>query len=133
MSLARRQRIQPAFLYFAPAIDVVLTLTLFLVLSTGFLLQPGIAVQVPLSPFALAPVKNPALISLTGAPAPAVYFENEEVAFDELRERLLNRPPSASSSLVIKADRTVPYDKVVAVMNVALELGFSVVLATDEN
>jgi biopolymer transport protein ExbD len=132
MNLVRRHRFAPGLLYLSPGLDVVLMLVFFVILSSRFLLQPGIAVQLPFSPFALAPVSNPTVVSLTGAPAAAVYYENEEIVIEDLRERLGNRPVAAGRVVVIKADSSVPYDKVIAVSTVALDLGLSVVLATDE-
>ncbi|MFV0338607.1 MAG: ExbD/TolR family protein [Chthoniobacterales bacterium] len=134
MSLSRRYPNQPIFLYFAPAIDLCITIVFFIILSTNFLLQPGIAVNVPLSPFALAPLRNPEVVSLTGSPNPALYFQNQEVSLDELKQRLSNRPETAvNTALIIKSERSVPYERVTDVANLALELGISVILATDEN
>ncbi|MFV0415435.1 MAG: ExbD/TolR family protein [Chthoniobacterales bacterium] len=134
MSLSRRYPSKPAFLYFAPTIDLCLILIFFIILSTNFLLQPGVAVNVPLSPFALAPLRNPQVVSLTGSPKPELYFQNHKTTLDELRQHLQDRPEAvANTALIIKADRSVPYERVTAVTNLALELGISVILATDEN
>lgn len=131
MKLERVCRFQPGFLYLPPAFDLALLLGLFILLSTSFLLQPGIAVDVPRSPFILAPQRNPQIISITGAPAPAIYFENEKVSISELEGRFALE--SGPGTLVIKADRTVPYDLILRVTNLALELGIPVVLATDQD
>lgn len=131
MKLERRVRFQPGFLYFAPAVDTVLTLLFFVLLSTAYLLQPGIAVNVPRSPFVLAPQRDPQVIGITGAPRPGIYFENREVTLEELRVRLggaAGRP----RTVIINADRSASYDVVMEVMAAALSEGLPVVLATNE-
>lgn len=131
MKLVRSPGLHPALLFVAPALDVVLSLIFFLVLSTSFLLQPGVAVSVPDSPFLLAPQRDPQVVSVTAAPLTAVYFENEQVSFEVLRARLA-AGAGRKRTLVIKADRLAPFDLVARVMAVALELGYPTVIATNE-
>jgi len=131
VKLVRSPGLHPALLFVAPALDVVLSLIFFLVLSTSFLLQPGVAVSVPDSPFLLAPQRDPQVVSVTAAPLTAVYFENEQVSFEVLRARLA-AGAGRKRTLVIKADRLAPFDLVARVMAVALELGYPTVIATNE-
>lgn len=131
MKLLRTAGPHPALIFVAPALDVVLALVFFIVLSTSFLLQPGVAVSVPDSPFLLAPQRDPQIVSVTAPPLSAIYFENEEVSFERLREKLA-AAPGRKRPVIIKADRLAPFDLVARTMNVALELGFPTVLATGE-
>jgi len=128
MRIQRASRIHPGFLYLAPLVNSVLILLFFFMLSSSFLLQPGIEVRVPPSPFLLAPRGTLQVVSLTGAPHPAVYFQDEEVSTAELRT-MLAEATQQGRTLVIKADETTPYAQVAAVMNIALDLGYSTVLA----
>ena len=130
MKLVRNTRFEPGFLYLAPVFDVAFILVFIVILSTSFLLQPGIAVAVPQSPFLLAPQKKPKIVSITGAPHQAVFFDNMEVTLEGLQVRLHEEAPPGT--LVIKADRTASYNLVVAVTNIALQANIPVVLATDE-
>lgn len=132
MKLVRSPGLHPALLFVAPALDVVLALIFFIVLSTSFLLQPGVAVSVPDSPFLLAPQREPQVVSVTAAPLTAVYFENEQVSFEVLRERL-TASERRKRTVIIKADRLAPFDLVARVMAVALELGYPTVIATNED
>jgi biopolymer transport protein ExbD len=116
---------------FAPALGLGLILIFFLLLSSTFLLQPGVAVEVPRSPFLLSPQRNPRIISVTAPPLSAIFFENQEVSLPHLRE-MLQKMQGRSQTLIIKADRRAPYENISAVMNAALETGFPVVLATAE-
>ncbi len=106
-------------------------LIFFLLLSTTFLVQPGVAVSVPESPFVLSPQRNPRIVSVTAPPLSAIFFENEETSIPLLRERLKNLR-GRTQTIIVKADKHALYEGVAAVMNVALELGFPVVLATSE-
>ena len=132
MKLVRTPEPHPALIFVAPALDVVLILVFFLLLSTSFLLQPGVSVSVPDSPFLLAPQRNPQVVSVTAAPTSAVYFENQQVSFELLRSKLESQP-GRNRTLIIKADRLAPFDLIAHVMAVSLELGYPTVLATSEH
>jgi biopolymer transport protein ExbD len=132
VKLVRTAEPHPALIFVAPALDVVLILVFFLLLSTTFLLQPGVAVTVPDSPFTLAPQRDPQVVSVTAAPTSAVYFENRQVSFELLRSKLESQP-GRKRTLIIKADRLAPFDLVARVMAVSLELGYPTVLATSEH
>ncbi|MGH8045674.1 MAG: ExbD/TolR family protein, partial [Chthoniobacterales bacterium] len=100
-------------------------------LGGGFLLQPGVAVKVPDSPFLLAPQRDPLVVSITGAPSPAIYFDNHITDTATLDIGLATHNGGART-LIIKADRRAPVDLLVQVTNIAVMHGFSVVLATSE-
>lgn len=131
MKLQRSPTLHPALMFIAPALDVVLVLIFYIILSTSFLLQPGVAVSVPDSPFLLAPQRNPLIISIVAAPLSAVYFENEETNLEELQKKLRART-SRNHTLIIKTDRHAPFEKLAAVMNISLGLGYPTVIATSE-
>jgi biopolymer transport protein ExbD len=130
MKLERTMRCHPGFLFLAPVFDVAFLLVCFVALSTSFLLQPGVAVQVPRSPFLLAPQKSPAVLSITGPPRTAYFFGNREVSLEELRTQWEQQP--LPGTLVIKADAFVPYEMVLEAAALALEFRVPVVLATEE-
>ncbi len=131
MKLRRSPAPHPALIVFAPALGLALILIFFLLMSTAFLLQPGVAVSVPRSPFLLSPQRHPRIISVTAPPLSAIFFENEEVTLGRLRE-VLRRIQGRSQTIIIKADKRALYENISAVMNAALETGLPVVLATAE-
>jgi len=131
VKLVRSPDLHPALIFVAPALDVVLSLVFFVILSTSFLLQPGVGVSVPESPFLLAPQREPQVIGVTAAPFSAIYFENEKVSPAELRA-LLEAQRGRKRTVVIKADRQAPFDQIAAVMTISLEMGFPTVMATTE-
>lgn len=129
MKLRRTFEVQLGLATIAPLINVLFLVVVFFAVGTRFVLQPGMAVSLPVSSFTLTPQKSPQIVSITAAPAPAIYFAERKVAAAELGRRLAEqREPDRS--LVIRADRAAPYELVVQVMNIGLEHGFSVILAT---
>jgi biopolymer transport protein ExbD len=130
MKLSRTKDYQFSWLAAIPMLDVIFLLIFFLVLSSNFILQPGISVSVPLSRFTLGPQINPQIISITGGAAPAIYFRDQKVALDQLGP-LLDEAKKEGRPILIKADRLTPYALVVDVTNLSLERGItSVALAT---
>ncbi len=130
MKLSRTKEYHFGWLAVIPLLDVIFLLIFFLLLSSNFILQPGISVSVPLSRFTLAPQINPQIISITGGAAPTIYFRDQRVALDQIGP-LLEIAKKEGRPVIIKADRLTPYELVVAVTNAALEHGIaSVSLAT---
>ena len=130
MKLSRTKEYNFGWLVLFPLLDVVFLLVFFLLLSSNFILQPGIAVSMPFSRFTLGPQINPQIISITGGAAPAIYFREQKITREQLGP-LLDAARSESGSIIIRADRFTPYEMVVEVANAALEHGItSVALAT---
>jgi biopolymer transport protein ExbD len=130
MKLSRTKEHDFGWLMIVPVIDLVFLLIFFLLLSSNFILQPGIAVSLPFSRFTLGPLQNQQIISITGGGAPAIYFRDQKTTLEKIGP-LLDAAKRENRSIVIKADRLTPYELVVAVTNAALEHGISsVALAT---
>jgi biopolymer transport protein ExbD len=73
-------------------------------------------------------MQDPLVVSVTGGPGAAIYFEDRAVEPDQLGGRLEARR-TASRQVVIKADNDAPVSLVSAVTELALDRGFSVALA----
>jgi len=130
MKLSRTKEHDFGWLMIVPVIDLVFLLIFFLLLSSNFILQPGIAVSLPFSRFTLGPLQNQQIISITGGGTPAIYFRDQKTTLEKIGP-LLDAAKRENRSIVIKADRLTPYELVVAVTNAALEHGISsVALAT---
>lgn len=121
-------RVQGMFPVLTGTVTVVLLLVFFLLLSTSFLLQPGVAVELPASRFLLPAAQDPLVVAITGDPGAAVYFEDRAVDTSQLGARLESRR-TASRQVVIKADGRAPHALVAEVTALALGRGFSVALA----
>jgi biopolymer transport protein ExbD len=130
MKLARTKEYHFGWLGLMAILDVIFLLIFFVLLSSNFILQPGIAVSLPASRFTLGPQLNPQIISITGGAVPAIYFRDQKVGLDQLGP-LLDEAKREGRPVIIKADRLTPYELVVSVTNAALEHGISSVsLAT---
>jgi biopolymer transport protein ExbD len=130
MKLSRTKEYNFGWLVLFPLLDVAFLLVFFLLLSSNFILQPGISVSMPFSRFTLGPQINQQIISITGGAAPAIYFRDQKITLEQLGP-LLEAAKREGRSIIIKADRLTPYETVVEVTNAALEHGIpSVALAT---
>jgi biopolymer transport protein ExbD len=130
MKLTRTKQYNFGWLVLFPLVDVAFLLIVFLLLSSNFMLQPGISLSLPFSRFTLGPQINQQIISITGGAVPAIYFRNQKTSLDQLGP-LLDAAKKENRSIIIKADRSTPYELVIAVTNAALEHGInSVALAT---
>ena len=132
MKLSRTVNYNPALFNLIPLVNVLFLLLIFFALSTNFVLQPGISVTLPDSPFAVAPQRNPQIVSITAGPA--IFFHDQRVTVDDLGNSLKSLADSGikNKTLIIKADRDTAYDLIMKVTNVGLQLGFTVVFASNE-
>ena len=129
MKLSRTKEYNFAWLVLFGLVDLAFLLIFFLLLSSNLILQPGISVSLPFSRFTLGPQPNQQIISIVGGATPAVYFRDQKVTLEQLGP-LLDAAKREGRSIIIKADRLAPYDKVIEVTNAALEHGIpSVALA----
>jgi biopolymer transport protein ExbD len=131
MKLSRTVNHNPALFNIIPLVNVMFLLLIFFALSSTFVLQPGISVALPYSTFTLAPQRNPQIVSVTAAPVPAIFYHDQKMTSGEFAKNLADNP-AKNRTLIIKADKSVPYDFVMQIMNTGLQAGFSVVLATGE-
>jgi biopolymer transport protein ExbD len=129
MKLVRSVHLNPFLIFLIPLVDVCFLLLLLFLVSSTFLLHPGISVNLPFSKFTLGPQKNPIIISITPGPYPLVYYRDQQIRLEDLGRRL-EEDRSPERSIIIQADRLTPQGSVIEVMNLCLENGYSVVLAT---
>ena len=115
-----RGRIDPA-----PMVDIVFLLLIFLVLSSPYVLVPGIGtVRLPT-------VKSPTTATFQGLVVTVssdnlIFFNSQRVTVDELSQLLRQSArESRNPELTIKADRTVSYGTVMKIKSIAFEAGIS--------
>ena len=132
MKLIRSVHLNPFLIFLIPLVDLCFLLLLLFLVSSTFLLHPGIIVNLPFSKFTLGPQRNPIIVSITPGPYPLVYYRDQQISLADLAHRL-EEDHSPDRSIIIQADRLTPQGTVVEVMNLCLEDGYSVVLATSPN
>lgn len=144
MALVLTRRLQPlrGMIDLAPVVNVVLLLLCFFLLSSSFVLQPGIKVDPPRSAIGVGTPASRLIVAVTlapqqfdakGAPLPrqsVLYFNDQIVTLDGLHAALDKLPASRlQQTLVVKADKDVPFDLITSITGAAVPR-FSVVLAT---
>lgn len=146
MKLPRRLTLLRGPLDLTPLVDVIFLLLIFFMLSSTFIVQPGFRVDLPRSTFGQAIRADNLMVSILLEPErqdPAtgkltkresvLFFNDQIVKWSELEKQLRELAAKRSGqTLVIKADREVPQGLVVEIMNLALSLKWSVVLATSQ-
>ena len=143
MALVLTRRLQPlrGLVDLAPIVNVVMLLLCFFLLSTSFVLQPGIKVDPPRSVVAVGTPASRLIVAVTlppqqydgnGAPLkrePVLYFNDQIVTLDSLRAALDQLPPSrVTPSLIVKADKDVPLNLITSIIDAAHR--YPVVIAT---
>ena len=143
MALVLTRRLQPlrGLIDLTPVVNVVLLLLCFFLLSTSFVLQPGIKVDPPRSAIGVGTPASRLIVAVTLAPQryddkgaplarePVLYFNDEIVTLDGFRTALDKLPTSRiTPSLVVKADKDVPLDLITSIIDIAHR--FPVVIAT---
>jgi biopolymer transport protein ExbD len=129
MKLSRTKEYDFGWLVLVGLVNVAFLLIFFLLLSSNFILQPGISVSMPFSRFALGPQVDQQIISITSGADPAIYFRDQKITLAQLGP-LLDAARREGQSIIIKADRLTAYETVIEVTNTVLEHGItSVALA----
>ena len=105
-----------------PLVDCVFLLLIFFALSSTFILQPGVKVNLPETVVSEFQRSENQLVTITKDGF--IFLNGEEVDMQTLAERLsIFAKERAASLLIIEADRKVPYGAVVSVMDVAKRAG----------
>lgn len=128
MRLQRAFRLRGIVPVMTGALNVILLLVFYILLSTSFLLRPGIALELPASRSLLPAMQDPVVLAITGGAGAAVYFEDSVIEPAQLGARL-DAQTGLSRQIVIKADKDAPLALVAQVTELALSRGFSVALA----
>lgn len=109
-----------------PMIDVVFQLVLFFMVSSTFVMTPGIALDLPESTSSEPVVLNRLVVTV--ASSSEVYLNRERVALTDLdvrlRELVGNGDDDDPMSAVIEGDRLVPYETLVAVLDILRRNGY---------
>ena len=144
MALILNRRVQPlrGLVDLAPMLNVILLLLCFFLLSSSFILQPGIKVNLPRLAYAdLSPASRlivaislgPQQVDDKGASLPrqpVLYFRDQIVSVDQLRTALNDLPASRiKPTLYIKADKDVPVNFISSLLDAAGP-GFDFEIAT---
>jgi biopolymer transport protein ExbD len=145
MPLVLTRRLQPVHgvIDLVPVVTVVLLLLCFFLLSSSFVLQPGIQIDPPKTEFSQGTPSSRLIVAVAMSPQqydvaglalprqPVMYFNDQIVTLDSLGRQLDQLSVGRTTHvLVLKADKSVPLDVVTDIMNTAFAHRLSIHLAT---
>lgn len=117
MKFSRRRRVG-ASLSITPLIDVVLLLLIFFMISTTFVVQPGIPIQLPEAASAAGELQKQWVVAVSKKGD--IYLNEVRVTIGNLRRQLEAAVGRGEAEvLVVKADKEAFHGRVVAVMDAA--------------
>lgn len=102
--------------------DIVMLLLIFFLLTSQFVIQTGVKVKLPGSKTNEQTAPSQLIVTLTSGGG--IYAGKDEVTVDELPARLaLMKGEGKEENLIIRADKTVPVDLVIKVIDAAKATG----------
>jgi len=114
----------------APLIDIVFQLLIFFMLTSSFVMQPGIKVNLPRAVTSEAVKYENIEIMITSENV--VYLNAQVVTTQELRS-LLKLAAKRNQPILIKSDRRASLGRVVEIWDLARDLGISQInIATNQ-
>lgn len=132
MKLKRRIKMERVLssIDFAPLIDVVFLLLIFFMLTSSFIFQPGIKVNLPRAITSEALSEKNVIITITAENL--IYMDGKLVTINELSSRLKNIA-GFKRSILIKADEKASLGRVVKIWDICRQEGISKVnIATSQ-
>lgn len=132
----RLRRVTKPIINIAPVVDVLFLLLIFFMVTTTFVEQPSIKLVLPSAKYSEAGKIEALTLIITRdgdlfLQDQPVKIEDIEKVFRDIAEKLENK------TLVLKADKDVPYGKVIRIMDAAKGAGLKKIIAPtlleDEN
>lgn len=128
MNFKMRESIKPE-LNMTQLIDVVLLLLIFFMISSSFVVQPGLKINLPQATTQDLQPENRFKLIITARNQ--LFLDNQSIELTQLKSALEQKTSAGNNRfLLIKADRKVEHGLVVRVMDIARSLNFEVGIAT---
>ena len=119
MRLARRWT-EPVPVDIAPMIDVVFQQLIYFMLTSSFVLSPGIRVALPKAQTGTRMAISNLVITLTKDHV--IYWDEQAVSLSELQQRL--RRAGGHKPVLIRADRHAYVEKLIALRDLCRDSGY---------
>ncbi len=128
--LNRRTEIKKGQLDMAPLIDVVFQLLIFFMLTSNFVLQPGISVSLPKAISSEVIRSENLVVTLTGQDL--LFLNGEPITITDLTPRI-REAAQENKSVLLKADTQASLGRVVEIWDLCRDLGVSKInIATNQ-
>lgn len=112
-------------------IDVVLLLLIFFMLTTSFVEQPGMKLDLPETKTSEG--EKSGKLQITVNSDGSIFLNNEEIMINELESKIsVIVDSSEDKNLLLKADKTVPHGTVVQIMDIARSVGLKKIIIASE-
>lgn len=122
-----KRRLKPvASVELVPMIDVIFQLVVFFMVSSTFIITPGISLELPDSSTAEPVVLTKLIVTIVSEDE--LYLNDELSSVSSLGEMLGSMPESTSEDIqnvVIEGDRRASYSLMVEVLDILRESGFT--------
>lgn len=114
-----------------PLVDVTLILIIFFVITSTFIEQPGIKLELPKAQTSdLQRVEKAVIIVSKDS---KIYFRNKEISLKELPAILTDAmQESIDKSLIISADKVVHHGLIISIMDIARQNGVKKLVVSTE-
>ncbi len=114
-----------------PLIDMVFQLLIFFLLTSNFIIQPGIKINLPKA--ATSEVVQHQSIELVISGENVIYFSGKVITSAELKN-LLKQASKAKEAILIKSDKRASLGRVVEVWDMCRDLGVTQInIATNQD
>ncbi len=114
----------------APLIDIVFQLLIFFMLTSSFIMQPGIKVNLPRA--VTSEVVKYENIEVAVSSENVIYINGKVITIQELKI-LLKQTAKAKGSILIKADKRASLGRIVEVWDMCRDLGITQInIATNQ-
>lgn len=114
----------------APLIDIVFQLLIFFMLTSSFIIQPGIKVNLPKA--VTSEIVKYENIEIMVTSENVTYFNGKVVTSQELK-KLLKQAAGRNQSILIKSDRRASLGRVVEIWDMARDLSITQInIATNQ-
>ncbi|NIR49460.1 biopolymer transporter ExbD [candidate division KSB1 bacterium] len=122
MQFQAKQKRRKVFINITSLIDVLFLLLIFFMISSTFLEQPGIKLELPKAESAVVTEQKEYVLFINKEGK--LYLNQDEVLTENLEERLTEALPNMKDgALILKADQDATHGIVVRVMDIAKETG----------
>ncbi len=130
MRFKRRVQFVKGHLDIAPLIDCIFLLLIFFLLTSNFIFQPGIKINLPKAVTSEVVQENTLVITVTSDNR--FYLNEAPITYAELKNKL-KREPGTKKPILIKADRDVALGKVINIWDFCRDIGITQInIATNQ-
>ncbi len=129
MRFKRRVQFVKGHLDIAPLIDCIFLLLIFFLLTSNFIFQPGIKINLPKAVTSEVVQENTLVITVTSDNR--FYLNESPITFVELKSKL--KRTAKNKPILIKADRAVALGRVVKIWDFCRDTGITQInIATNQ-